>query len=242
MSLVYKAKIANWEWYEAESVVSTNDTIKEMLPIYGKDIVISAISQTGGRGRRGRSWQEKKGNLYFTYGQEAPAYELSRIVCLVGLSLAKVIKRLDSKKDVKIKWPNDVFLEGKKVSGILIENIGENLWGIGIGVNVKESPNLKGAPYKATSLRECGINLDRTELMQYYLEQFSTDMKAYQDKGFSELKEQWKSMAKNFQGKIKIKAEKGIKRGIFKDIDDNGYLILSTEEGEERIIAGDLFI
>ena len=71
MSLIYKTKIANWEWYEAESVISTNDTVKEQVSELGNNIVISAIHQTGGRGRRGKSWQEIVGNLYFTYTQEA---------------------------------------------------------------------------------------------------------------------------------------------------------------------------
>ena len=242
MSLIYKTKIANWEWYEAESVISTNDTVKEQVSELGNNIVISAIHQTGGRGRRGKSWQEIVGNLYFTYTQEAEAQELSKIVCIVGLSLAKVIKRLSPQSDVKIKWPNDVFLEGKKMSGILLEHIQNNLWAIGIGINVVGAPILEGMSYQATSLKENGIALDRTEIMRYYLKQFSEDMEEYRHNGFKNIREQWLDKAKNYHQEIMVKTEKETKKGRFEDLDDNGYLILKTTQGTERIIAGDLFV
>ena len=242
MSLVYKEKIVKWDWYDADSVISTNDTVKEKVCEFGKNIVISAIHQTGGRGRRGKKWQEIVGNLYFTYTQEAEAQELSKIVCIVGLSLAKVITSLSPQSDVKIKWPNDVFLEGKKMSGILIENIEKNIWAIGIGINVAGAPVLERENYQATSLKENGIVLDRTEILRYYLEQFSEDMKEYHHNGFKNIREQWLGKAKNYHQEIMIKTEKETKKGRFEDLDDNGYLILKTTQGTERIIAGDLFV
>ncbi len=242
MSLIYKEEIESWTWYEAESVFSTNDTVKEEISGLGNNIVISAKCQTGGRGRRGKTWQEILGNLYFTYTQVASAQELSKIVCIIGLSLAKVIKALSPQSDVKIKWPNDVFLEGKKMSGILIENIKENLWAIGIGINVEGAPKLEGANYQATSLKENGIALDRTEILRYYLNQYSEDMKEYRRNGFRHIREQWLKIAKNYHQEITVKTEKETKEGIFEDLDDNGYLILKTQQGEERIIAGDLFV
>ncbi len=242
MSLVYKEKIVKWDWYEAESVISTNDTVKEKVCELGRTIVISALHQTGGRGRRGKNWQEIIGNLYFTYTQEAGAQELSKIVSIVGLSLAKVIKKLSPQSDVQIKWPNDVFLEGKKMSGILIENIEKDIWGIGIGINVVGAPILEGTNYQATSLKENGIELDRTEILHYYLKQFFEDMEEYRRNGFKNIREQWLKIAKNYRQEITVKTERETKTGVFEDIDDNGYLILKTKQGEERIIAGDLFV
>lgn len=242
MLLIYKEKISSWDWYEAESVISTNDAVKEEVSPLGENIIISAIHQTGGRGRRGKNWQEIVGNLYFTYTQEASAQELSKIVCIIGLSLAKVIKALSPQSDVKIKWPNDVFLEGKKMSGILIENIKENIWAIGIGINVEGAPKLEGTNYQATSLKENGIELDRTEILRYYLNQFSEDMEEYRRNGFKNIRAQWLQMARNYHQIITVKTEKETKEGIFEDLDGNGYLILKTQQEEERIIAGDLFV
>ena len=139
---VYKEKITLWDWYEIESTGSTNDEIKRLVPSSGSSVALSAIRQTGGRGRRGRGWQEIEGNLYLTFSLDIPAAELSRYVCLIGLSLAETVKEIAPQSDVRIKWPNDVFLGGKKLSGILLENICGSLWAVGIGVNVAAAPEL----------------------------------------------------------------------------------------------------
>lgn len=242
MSSACKGKIASWLWYEEESVGSTNDEIKKLVPEAGESIVISAVRQTGGRGRRGRVWQGLDGNLFFTYSLSFPISELSRIVCLTGLSLAETVKKIAPSARVQIKWPNDVFLEGKKLSGILLENISDNLWGIGIGVNIVSSPRLEDMPYQAVSLKECGIMLDRTEFLHYYLHEFAADLAYCRKAGFAAVKERWLALAMNYRQNIGIKTETGLKEGVFADMDDNGYLLLQTADGKtERIIAGDLF-
>ena len=164
MSCSYKEKIALWEWYEADIVSSTNDEIKNLLS-KEKKVVLSAIEQTNGRGRRGRNWVGNNGNLYFSYDLEINPQELSKIVCIIGLSLAKTILSLSNNKLIKIKWPNDVFVENKKVSGILVENIKDNLWTIGVGVNIASSPKLENAQYEATSLKENDIQVTREEFL-----------------------------------------------------------------------------
>jgi BirA family biotin operon repressor/biotin-[acetyl-CoA-carboxylase] ligase len=97
-------------------------------------------------------------------------------------------------------------------------------------------------PYQATSLAENGIMLDRTDFLHYYLTNFSNDVKKYQQNGFQSLKQEWLQYALNYQRTVHIKTERGTKTGVFKTLDDNGYLILETEHGEEKIIAGDLFV
>lgn len=237
----YKEKIAHWEWYDADIISSTNDEIKNIVQT-NKHIILSAIEQTKGRGRRGRDWLSITGNLYFSYSLEVNSQNLSQIVCIIGLSLAKTITTYLTNKDVKIKWPNDVFVENKKISGILIENIKDNLWAIGVGVNVISSPKLDNSVYEATSLAENGVQIDREEFLKQYMSIFAKDYQLYQNKGFLEIKQEWMNFALNHQQEITIKTEKEIKTGIFFNLDDNGYLILKTNKGEERIVAGDLFI
>lgn len=237
----YKEQIAAWSWYDLPSVISTNDTIKELkenkLPA-----VISAVEQTGGRGRRGRKWEAVAGNLYFTYSLEFPLSELSRYVCLIGLSLAKTIQSYAPNQDIKIKWPNDVFLAGKKLTGILIEKIRDNTWAVGIGVNIVDSPKLNNLLYQATSLKEEGIITNRVDFLHRYLHRLTEDLEQYKSKGFSPLKEEWQALALNIGQQIIIKNEALTKTGIFLKLDDNGYLILKTNKGEVRVTAGDLFI
>jgi BirA family biotin operon repressor/biotin-[acetyl-CoA-carboxylase] ligase len=241
MLFSYKEQIGDRAWYEAPVVGSTNDEIKK----WDKDrfpVILSAVKQTGGKGRRGRKWQSVEGNLYFTYSEEIEPSELSRFVCLIGLSLAKTVIKLSLKADVKIKWPNDVFLAHKKLSGILIENISDNLWAIGIGVNIKGAPQIYDMPYQATSLTDNGIELDRIEFLKAYFKQYSRDLMVYRKEGFGRLKEEWLSLALNLNQEITIKNDEKSQKGMFLTLDDNGYLILKTEDKEERIIAGDLFI
>ena len=231
MSCSYKEKIASWEWYDANIVSSTNDEIKKLF-LKEKNIVLSAIEQTNGRGRRGRDWKGETGNLYFSYSLEINLKELSQIVCIVGLSLAKTILSYAKNLDIKIKWPNDVFVENRKISGILIENAKDNLWIIGIGVNIVSSPKLSNSIYEATSLKENNINITREEFLKQYLKTFHQDYSSYKQNGFDSVKQEWLKMALNYQKEITIKTEKEIKTGIFLNLDDNGYLILKTNNGE----------
>lgn len=241
MPCMYKEKIALWEWYDVPVVNSTNDEIKKFL-FEETPVVISAVRQTKGRGRRGHTWQEKEGNLYFTLSLKIPPFELSRYVCLIGLRLAKTIKALSPESNVKIKWPNDVFLNNKKVSGILLEKLKEDIWAIGIGVNIVASPTICNMPYQAGSLKESAIVLDRTDFLRYYLENFAKDLLLYQKEGFLPIKAQWLSFAMNLNREITIKNERTVQTGIFLTLDDNGYLLLKTDEQIKRIVAGDLFV
>lgn len=237
----YKERISLWNWYDLPEVTSTNDIIKEFSN-NDMPVVISAVEQTGGRGRRGRKWEPVAGNLYFTFSLEFPLSELSRYVCLIGLSIAKTIREYAPHQDIKIKWPNDVFLNKKKVTGILIENIKDNIWAVGIGVNIVDSPKLTNLLYLATSLKEEGIITNRIDFLHRYLHRLTKDLEQYKRDGFSPLKEEWQALALNIGQPITIKNEAETKIGIFLKLDDNGYLILKTNKGEERIVAGDLFI
>lgn len=244
MLFLSSAKISQWNWYDVEKTTSTNDEVRNIINETGESMfAVSAKSQSGGRGRRGRKWQGIEGNLYFSYSMEILPEELSRMVCLIGLSLAKSIQSLAPSKKIQIKWPNDVFLEGGKISGILLENMRDNLWIIGIGVNVVSAPKLENTSYYATSLKECTIMIDRLDFLRYYLQNFAADISRYKKEGFAALREEWLHLALNYKKEITVKTENSEKSGIFLTLDDNGYLILKTKSGkEERIIAGDLFV
>lgn len=241
MSYLYKGQIGSWRWYEKEEVTSTNDEIRK-LPELATGVVLSAVRQTAGRGRRGHLWHALAGNLYFTYSCHILPDDLSRMVCLIGLSLAETILAQSSQAKIKIKWPNDIFLNHKKISGILLENIAKDLWIIGIGVNIVSAPQLSGDAYQATSLQENGILMTREAFLRRYLLKFEEILKEYAEAGFAPLKKRWLDLALNYRQPITIKGEKEIKKGVFLTLDDKGYLVLKTEEGEERIVAGDLFI
>ena len=240
MSYTYKEKILNWDFYEIDTTSSTNDDIKRFYQ--EEDIILSAIRQENGRGRRGNIWQSNEGNLYFSYSLKFNTKDLSKLVCIVGLVLAKTIKHISKESNVQIKWPNDVFLENKKVSGILIENIRDDIWCIGIGVNIHNSPSISNNKYQATSLKENAINIARVDFLKQYMAIFQKELDTYKNKNFLTIKEEWLSMALNYKKIITIQTEKELKTGLFLTLDDDGYLVLENNGIKERIIAGDLFI
>ncbi|MBR2273620.1 MAG: biotin--[Alphaproteobacteria bacterium] len=241
MSLHYKGKIVQWKWFDEECISSTNDAVKNCQQ-QDFPVVISAKQQTAGRGRRGRQWIAGEGNLYFTFSLTIPTAQISTYVCLIGLSLAKTVQQLDPTAKIKIKWPNDIFLNDKKLTGILLENIAADQWAVGIGVNIMVAPKLHESAYQATSLKSNNIITTRENFLHQYLEVLSQDLRDYQRNGFSNLKEQWLALAMGIGEEITIKNERVKQKGVFLTLDDRGYLILKTEHGQEKIIAGDLFL
>ena len=156
--------------------------------------------------------------------------------------LAKTITEISPLCQPKIKWPNDIFLKDKKLTGMLLENIKEDIWAVGIGVNIADSPKLINQAYEATSLKENGILTTREIFLEKFLNNLSKMQKQYRQQGFTPIKDEWLKQALNLGKEIIIKNEKDEKRGKFLTLDENGYLILKTNQGKQKIIAGDLFL
>ena len=112
--------IGSWQWYDYPSLGSTNDLAKEQSENFsGTPSVYTAKVQTAGRGRRGRQWVSKEGNLFMSQllKTEIP---VSDTVFITAVSVAETIRNLTIGLQINIKWPNDVLIGGKKISGILI--------------------------------------------------------------------------------------------------------------------------
>lgn len=128
-----------FEWHWLPSTTSTQDATKELLKARSKDcggrpLAVATAHQTAGRGTRGRVWKDDgSGNVALTVALKMKASPLSPITLVplrVGVEIARVLQRtLDGHRDcqVSLKWPNDVLLNGKKVSGVLIEGDGDDL-------------------------------------------------------------------------------------------------------------------
>ena len=128
-----------------EEVDSTNRFAKEKAPECGK-LMACALRQTAGRGRLGRHWVSPEGNLYvsFAYENTMPPERLAPVTLAVALAVCGTLAELGI--PASIKWPNDIYIKGKKVCGILVETVcrGERIpyivAGIGINVNQREFP------------------------------------------------------------------------------------------------------
>ena len=146
------------------SVPSTNDYLKEELskstPLT-EGTVILAVHQTAGRGQMGAIWVSEPGqNLTFSLllnpVSTAPSHQFA-ITIVVSLALIEFLQRLLPDHLVQVKWPNDIYVEGRKIAGILIENIiSGRRWKhsiIGVGLNVNQTVFPEGIREKVTSMR-----------------------------------------------------------------------------------------
>ena len=145
------------ETFKFKSVTSTNDVAINLIKEKKKKIgCIYADIQTRGRGTRGRKWVSAHGNLFgsifFPLKKNYPPFNEFSIINPVIIS--SVIEHFCEKKKISFKWPNDVFVNGKKICGILQELITLNskkFLIIGIGVNVISNPNINNK-YQATNI------------------------------------------------------------------------------------------
>lgn len=167
-----------------DEITSTNDEALQLARSREPEkTLVLAERQTAGRGRRGNSWvspvsRDLLFSLVLYPPLDLPAEKLSRLPHLGGLALCCAIEEVCLTVEAKLKWPNDIYIQGKKVAGILIENgkhVGKPFSILGIGINVNSLDNERPQELRATatSLREeTGGTIDRHELLAAFITSF----------------------------------------------------------------------
>lgn len=209
---------------------------------------ITAERQTGGRGRRGREWVSERGNLYSSLllVDFAPTEELGSLPLAVALAVHQTIVSampLDG-ATVDIKWPNDVLIDRRKTSGILLEaerlSDGRMALVIGIGINILARPDL--AQYPVTSLADQGVSISPDELFARLFVNMADMLSIWdQGRGIGEIVRRWRGVACGIGEKITVNLPDRSISGIFSGIDDKGLLLLDSAAGTLSIAAGDVF-
>ena len=214
-----------------ECVESTNLTALD-YPVYD---VIYAGKQTAGRGRLGRKWLSEKGNLFMSVvlplNEQAPLYSL-----IASVAVAKALKGFHP----KLKWPNDVLIEGKKVCGILLE-ASENKLILGIGVNILSAPEEK-VIYPTTCLKAHGKAPKMETFLHQITESLAKEIEAFDRNGFEYVRKEWLSFAVGIGQETEVHLPTQTISGIFKTISPNGELILENHGKETAVTAGDVFL
>jgi BirA family biotin operon repressor/biotin-[acetyl-CoA-carboxylase] ligase len=232
-----------------ESIGSTNTYAKEHVGSFSPDQVtcITADEQTAGRGRFQRKWYSPKGvNLYVTFCFRLPknALHLISLSQMMAASFASVL--LDEGLHPKIKWPNDIRLNGKKLSGILCETSFHGEWVdvfLGIGVNVNMgTADLARIDQPATSLQaETGRSWDRAALLKKIQKKILHDLDLFKSKGF----EPFHSLFENllaFKGEI-VSCSDGKRTwvGTCHSITNDGQLnIYSSDKSMHTVLSGEI--
>lgn len=236
------ADLYGWHWQDYPETNSTNDLAAKLSANPpAQRFVVTAERQTQGRGRRGREWQSLTGNLFMSLAMEEPSPNWSELVFVVSLALLETVRVYQPEINVRLKWPNDVLVKGRKISGILLEK-GAGLYIIiGIGVNIAAAPLSTESLYPAASLAESGINTDRCAFLAAFLQQFNRFYELWIKSGFAAVKEQWLKKALGLNREISVNLPRQSLDGIFRGIDDNGCLLLETAGKITKIAAGDVF-
>ncbi|ALG72095.1 biotin [Azospirillum thiophilum] len=238
------------------SVVSTNDEAKA-LARPGPDgagapegTIVWARRQDGGRGRRGRVWSSPEGNLYSTtiLRPGLPPAEAAQISFVAALAIAETAESvLPDPSGVRCKWPNDVLVHDRKLSGILLESEpavdGTVAWVVlGVGINLRHFPAT--ADYGATSLSAEGAPaMGPGALLELYAGHLADWYGRWRTYGFGPVRDAWLARAKGLGGPILVRLADRSISGIFADLDSDGVLLLDPTDGgpRQRIAAGDVF-
>lgn len=229
-----------WRLIFKEETVSTNEDAKLLPPASDKTVVCAEV-QSGGRGRMGRHWVSPKGNLYVSLCLElgnlhqAEIYSFLSAVALVG-AMEKTCPEIK----VKCKWPNDLLIDAKKVSGILLETDGVGRLVIGIGVNIVSCP-ANQTLYPVTSLKACGFAVTKEALLEALLEQFDLEIKRLRQDGKAPVLNAWRQKAYGIGEPIVVNLPDKRLEGIFDGLDQDGCLLLNKNGGLIKITTGDVF-
>jgi BirA family transcriptional regulator, biotin operon repressor / biotin---[acetyl-CoA-carboxylase] ligase len=210
----------------------------------GRTLWIVADEQTAGRGRLQRGWNSPPGNLYMTVVMDAPAplRILAKAGYAVGLALHQAASELrGTGKGLRLKWPNDLLLNGAKVSGLLMEahDAGRTL-SIGMGLNLISHPD--DTPYAATHLSSGTRMIGREEAFDAVARHLTMAIATFASgTGFTEIRTQWLAVAAMLDEQITIRLPDRTLSGTHRGIDQDGRLVLESSTGTVLIDAGDVF-
>lgn len=233
-----------------DSVTSTNDDVKHRARDGAPEgTLVVAGEQRAGRGRAGREWTSKPGNLYMSLllRPQCDAPTAAQISFLAAIALSSAIAQLGPDLAPVHKWPNDVLIDGAKISGILLESSARSGGGVdwlvlGMGVNVAHHP--VDAGQAATSLHAQGVSdCTPATLLAVLAPGLLHWLEVWQSGGFAPLRHAWLARAGGLDGPIRVRLPKEEFTGIFRDLDDNGSLLVEQTGGTLRTItAGEVFL
>ncbi len=199
---------------------------------------ILAQRQTAGRGRRGAVWQAEAGNLTATL-LLSPYGNFAQLSFAAALATADLAQHFAPDARVKVKWPNDVLADGRKLAGILLES-GPDWLAIGIGVNLVGHP--EATEFPATSLAALGATPPAPEeALTVLAARLAHWYDRWMKDGFEVLRAAWLARAPEVGAPIRARLPHETRHGLFEGIDASGALLLREASGVRAITAGEVF-
>jgi BirA family biotin operon repressor/biotin-[acetyl-CoA-carboxylase] ligase len=221
---------------ELDVVDSTNNYIKQNLDKLDNYTLVTAKHQTRGKGRITRSWYDDRNSLTSSMLIKDVKGDPKHLSLIASYAVFKALKELDL--DVKIKWPNDIFLSDKKLCGILIETVITDkidaVIGFGINTNTKAFPE----SIIATSIYlEKGIEIDNLKLSKRVCELI---VEGYEKIDFKDIIKLNKDNAYLMNKRVRLNYYGDGIEGVVKDLDENGNIIIDTGIATIGVFSGEL--
>ncbi len=241
------------------TVAETGSTNADMLTLarggVEEGVWLRAERQNGGRGRQGRAWASPVGNLYTStlVRLRASDPQAATLALVTAVALEEVVRAYlpprhsregendRGKSQLQLKWPNDLLLDGAKLSGILLEGAGDAVV-IGIGVNLAHHPT--GLDRPATSLAAHGVTPDPADFLDTLVEAFALWLARWRGEGLAPIRARWLERAHPAGTALTARLPDGSATdGLFAGLDSDGALILRLADGTTRVIhAADVFL
>ncbi len=228
-----------------DSIDSTNNWVKSHLSELSSLTCVTAQEQTAGRGRFKRRWISPRGeNIYATLYLTVPLGSgyISNLGQIMAFACAKVLRGIGF--EAKVKWPNDVLIQGKKIAGILTETVtrvskSEDIAVIiGIGINVNmEAASLEAIDIPATSLLQLSQKKwDLQELTELVMNHFLQDLELLKKSGFAPFQAPFESLLAYKGQEITCRDGTQTIKGICHSITKDGRLQLLLPSGEIKLL------
>ncbi len=239
--------------YYFDTVDSTQSfALKLALKSHENGTLIVAKQQTHGRGRQNRKWVSPEGGIWLSILLK-PNFEVSQVSLfpmLVSLALAIAIENTFG-LEPRLKWPNDVMLDNKKVAGILVDAAVESnqisylVIGVGINFKIKQSTItkiVKGSNYGITTLVGKKTHVDPVTFLQAFLVELEKLYNKLIANNVSGIKNNWEKRSSTIGKNVKISTPNGYVRGRAIGIDNDGALLVSNKGKTQRLLVGDISI
>ena len=233
--------------------VNSTNTVAEFLAEYGTDegTVVISKRQTKGKGRLGRKWESPNGGTWLSIILKPNISPLKAplLTLATGVAVAKTLKNFGV--DARIKWPNDILINGKKVSGILTEASARfnAMEYVIIGVGIDSNFNADVLPEElqkiSTTLKdELKTNITGTKLIPKFLNEFEKIYDLFKEERFEDILNDWRKMSVTIGSYVEINQSHGKSlKGYAVGINVEGALILEDYEGNLRkVLSGDCIL
>ncbi len=231
-----------------ETLVSTNDEARRLARAGSSEgTLVTARTQTAGRGRQGRRWASAAGNLHLSLvlRPQVAAAAAAQLGFAAALAIADAVAGFAPQARIALKWPNDVLLDGRKLAGVLLESEGGTSGRVGfviVGIGVNLAAHPADAEFPATSLAAAtGKAPKPADFLAALAPALLLWYERWRGGGFAPLRQAWLARAAGLGQALRARLPGETVEGRFAGLDADGALLLDAPSGRRRIAAGDVF-